>query len=122
MHQGLKRQQRGVSLSGLLLWGFVLIVVSIFSMKLIPAYIEHNSIQKIFDAVVTDPSMQTAGAKEIRYSFIKRAQIDNITALNAKDIKITKTKGKLNLVSDYSVKIPMVANISVVIDFHAESQ
>lgn len=122
MRQGLKRQQHGVSLSGLLVWGVVLVVVITFGMKLIPAYIEQHTIQKIFDAIVTDASMQTANANGIRQSFSKRAQIDHVTAIKAGDIKISKVKGKLNLVSDYSVKVPMVANISVVIDFHAENQ
>ena len=122
MHQRLKRQQHGVSLSGLLVWGFILIIVATFGMKMIPAYLEQNSIKKVFDAIVSDPKMQTANAREIRLSFNKRANIDNIKAIRAKDIEISKTKGKLSLVSDYSVKIPMVANISVVIDFHAASQ
>lgn len=122
MHQRLGHRQRGVSLSGLLLWGFILVVVATFGMKMIPAYIEQNTIQKIFKAIVSDTKMENASAREIRLSFSKRAGIDNVKAIRAKNIDIKKNKGKLILTSDYSVKIPMVSNISVVIDFHATSQ
>ena len=44
-------RQRGVSLSGLIIWVVVLILGGIFAMKLIPAYVQNAEIKDIFDTI-----------------------------------------------------------------------
>tara|TARA_R110002073_G_scaffold167057_8_gene323678 strand:+ start:2531 stop:2905 length:375 start_codon:yes stop_codon:yes gene_type:complete len=123
MRHNAMQKQKGVSMSGLLMWSVIIFLVAILGMKLTPAYLEYASINKVLKAISSDPSLQTAQPSEIRQSFMKRAQIDNISVISAKEIKIKKGKGKgpKTLSADYSVKIPLVANISLYIDFEADS-
>ena len=123
MHYGTYRtQQKGVSLSGLLMWSVVLVMVAIFGMKLIPVYIEYASIQKALVGIASDANFKDTKPRQIRESFIKRSQIDNISAVSAKDIEIKKENKQRILEINYSVTVPVVANISLFIEFNATSQ
>lgn len=120
MYPSTSKKQQGISLSGLMIWSFVLILVSIVGMKLIPAYIENAAIKRTLLAVATESNFKTSN-EEIRQSFNKRASIDNIKAINGQDIIIDKKSDKVVLSTSYSVKIPLFANVSLYIDFAAVS-
>ena len=122
MHYGTYRtQQKGVSLSGLLMWSVVLVMVAILGMKLAPVYIEYASIQKALVGIASDPDFQDTTPRQIRESFIKRSQIDDIRAVSAKDIEVKKDNEQRSLEINYSVTVPLVANISLLIEFNASS-
>lgn len=122
MHYGTYRtQQRGISLSGLLMWSVVLVMVAILGMKLAPAYIEYASIQNALVSIASDPNFKDTTSRQIRESFLKRSQVDNIKAVTGKDIEIKKENKERILEINYSVTVPIVANISLFIEFNATS-
>jgi Domain of unknown function (DUF4845) len=121
MHHGTLQQQKGVTLSGLLMWSVILIMIVVLGMKLTPVYLEYVAIQKSFAAIVNDSTLKNASPNEIRLSFNKRANINDIDVISGRDIKISKEKGRLMLKADYSVTIPLFANVSILIDFNATS-
>jgi len=123
MHYGTYRtQQKGVSLSGLLMWSVVLVMVAILGMKLAPAYIEHASIQKALVGIASDPNFKDTTPRQIRESFQKRSQVDDIRVVTGKDIEIKKENKQRSLEINYSVTVPLVANISLFIEFNVSSQ
>lgn len=112
-------RQSGVTFGGFIMLLALLGGLAIFSMKLIPAYMEYGKIQKAFDAITNDPAMQTATVAEIRDSFYKRANtMDDVRTVTSNDIEINKADGKLKLSASYSSKIPLVGNISLLIEFN----
>ena len=112
-------KQRGVTFGGFIMVLALLGGLAIFSMKLIPAYMENGKIQKAFDAITHDPAMQTATVAEIRDSFYKRANtMDNVTTVSSNDIEINKEGGRLKLSASYSTKIPLAGNVSLLIEFN----
>jgi len=121
MHHGTLHKQKGVTLSGLLMWSVILFIIAILGMKLVPVYIEYAAIQKTLSAITNDPALKDALPREIRLAFSKRANIDNIDVIRGSDIKISNEKGRTILKADYSVTIPLFANISMLIDFNTTS-
>lgn len=118
----MRQKQKGISLSGLLVWAVILILVVISGLKIAPAYIEFASIQKNLSAIVKDINAQSADLNQVRILFSKRAQIDNIKSINVQDIKINKESGRIVLSASYTVRIPLVSNLSLTIDFDAVSE
>ena len=111
--------QRGVTFTGFIVIVVILAAAAIFSMKLIPAYMESGKIQKTFDAITHDPAMQTATVAEIKDSFYKRAvTMDSVTTVTENDIVIGKDGGRLTLSASYSTKIPLAGNISLLLEFN----
>ncbi len=112
-------KQVGVTFGGFIMVLVLLIVVAIFSMKLIPAYMENGKVQKAFDAIVTDPALRDATDAEIRESFFKRAiTMDNVTTVSPADLEIYKENGRVTLSASYSAKIPLAGNVSLLITFN----
>lgn len=115
----LAKQQKGVTFSGFIVVIVLLAAAAIFSMKLIPAYMQNAKIQKAFDAIVRDPEMQNAQIKDIRMSFFNRAvTMDSVTVINQDDIEISKENGTLTLSASYNVKVPFAGNVSLLIEFN----
>jgi len=112
-------KQNGLTLSGFIVVAILFIFVAILGMKLIPAYIENGKIQKAFESIVRDSAMQAATVAEIKESFVKRAIIiDGVTSVTQNDILIAKDSGSISLSASYSKQVPLVSNISLLIEFH----
>lgn len=111
------QKQKGISLSSLLIWSLILVLGAIFGMKLVPAYIEHAAIKKHLTAIVQDNNLQNADPNQIRLTFNKRAQVDNIKTISGQDIKINRENGRTILSTKYTTKIPLASNVSLSIDF-----
>ncbi|MBY0483953.1 DUF4845 domain-containing protein [Nitrosomonas sp.] len=111
------QKQKGISLSGLLVWSVILILIAISGLKIAPAYIEFSTIQKNLTAIAKDTNSQNMDLSQIRLLFNRRAPIDNIKSINGQDIKINKENGRIVLSAEYTTKIPLIANLSLTIDF-----
>ncbi len=113
------KQQQGVTFSGFIVVLVILGSVAVFSMKLIPAYMQNGKIQKAFDAIVRDPAMQSASVKDIRMSFFNRAiTMDSVTVISQEDIEISKDNAGLTLSASYNVKVPLAGNVSLFLEFN----
>lgn len=114
-------KQHGLSFSGFIAGVFVLVLASIFGLKLIPAYIQDATIKNLFVTIARDPEMQKASPRDIRASFDRRASVDNIKAIKSEDIKIAKEGERLVLSASYPVLIPLAGNVSLYLDFNPSS-
>jgi hypothetical protein len=107
--------QRGVALSGLLLWGFVIVVVAVFGMKVVPTIVEYYKISKDSKAVAEQIS-QSASVAEVRSAFSRYADVDQLD-FKADQLDITKENGKIVISFEYERRIPLFYNVSLVIDY-----
>ena len=117
----MRRNQLGISLSGLLVASVILIVVAMIGLKLTPSYIEFFAIKKAVNAIATD-ARNGASVKDIRNSFDNRATIDDITSVKGSDLAITKDSGGVQVSAAYRKEIPLVGNVGVYIEFVAASK
>jgi hypothetical protein len=117
MSKAMPSKQRGLTFSGFIFGAFILVLVVITGLKLIPAYMESAKISNLFTVIANDPEMQKASQRDIRMSFSKRASIEDITAITADDIEIASNGGRPELSASYAVKVPLVANVSLHLEF-----
>jgi len=113
--------QRGMSFAGFILGAVLLVLIIITGLKVLPAFIQDATINKLFSSIAHDPEMQNASLHEIRASFDRRAIVDDVTAITSADIDILSDAGTPVLSASYSVKVPLVANISLYIEFNPAS-
>jgi uncharacterized protein (DUF58 family) len=114
-------RQRGVGFVGFIGIAAGVIFVAILGMKMVPPYVHSAQIAQILRTIAGDPAMKDASVREIRDSFTKRADINYITDLKGEDIEVGKENGVLSLSAQYSVKIPLVGNVSMVLEFNPSS-
>lgn len=117
----LPHKQGGATLIGMAFIAAALIFVSIVAMKMAPAYIEYLSVKKVLQALGREP-LNTMGKKEIMDSFDRRASTSYVDIVTGRDITIAKDDAGAAVVSvQYQVVKPIVANVSVIMDFEASS-
>ena len=117
-----KNRQAGLSMSGFLLWCVILSIGALLAFKLVPAYMENQTIQKHLRAIASDSNFASGNRKEIELAFEKRAGIDRIDAISAKELEIEKGAGGISLSATYTTRIPLVYNISACMDFNPRSK
>ena len=111
------KKQLGVSLSGFIIVCVVLIFVALLGFKMFTPYMQYFAVQKTLKVLAQNPELRSGNRREIAGAFQRYQVIDNITAIGSDDIEISKDGNEITLSASYSVKVPLVANISLLIDF-----
>lgn len=107
------RGQRGISLTGLIVVIAILAFVGLTLAKVLPTYSEYSSIKQ----AIQTAKATGGGVREIQQSFNKAVQVDDITAITAKDLVISKETGETEISFAYEKKIPLFGNVSLLIDY-----
>lgn len=118
----LKNAQRGMSFTGFIFVGFLIIVAAILAMKVIPAYVHSAQISQIFREIASDSALRGASVGEIETSYRKRASINDINDLKVDDISIDSENGNIALSAHYFVKVPLAGNVTLLLEFNPSSK
>ena len=113
------KQQRGLSLIGLLMVSALVVVVALIGFKLLPAYIEYFTVKRVISDIAGAADLRGAGVREVMNAFKQRSGIDDITSIQASDLEITKQGEGFTILAAYQRCVPLFSNISVCIDFEA---
>lgn len=113
-------RQRGVSLSGLLVAAVLLALVALLGMKVVPEVIEYFQIVKTVKTIKNDPSA-TASVADVRKAFERHADINNIKAITAQDLEVTKESGEVVISFAYESRVHLFANVSLLLEFQGSS-
>jgi hypothetical protein len=116
----MKKNQKGVSLSGLMLWGFVLAMVALVVIKIAPTAIEYYKIQKDIKAVAA-AAAPSATVPELRAAYSKFAEIDHISDVRPEDLDITKEGNQIVISFAYDKRIPLFGPVSLLIEYQAST-
>ena len=131
-----RKKQRGATLiSWFLFAGFGLFLTSAVA-KIVPYYIEYNSIKTMMTEIASERGIQKAGKREIDVKVGKYLNINGINSLDraykarstssknkaknpfkVKKIKKGKFKGKRILSVNYTVPQPWVGNVTFLLTF-----
>jgi hypothetical protein len=116
----MKKQQQGVTFIGMLFIAACIVFVAIIGVKMVPSYIEYFNVKKILVSMRNAGEMK-GSPKEIRSAFDRRASIDNITSIKGDDLEISKEGEEAVVTAEYSVKVPLMGNVSACMDFNTSS-
>jgi hypothetical protein len=113
------KKQRGVALSGVLVWGFIISLVAVLAMKVVPEYVTYFKILKDVKAVALNSSGKTV--PEIRASFAKYMEVEHVSTITPADLDISKEGNTIVIAFAYEKRIPLFYNVSLLIDFEGSS-
>lgn len=117
-----RKRQAGVSVSG---WIGIIIVVVIFAnagVKIIPAFMEYNTISGTIQNVISDRKAGLLSENELKADIGKRFVINNVEAVSVSDLEILKENGELIVKLDYEVRKNFIKNVDFVISFKHDFQ
>ncbi len=121
MGAAVRARQKGLGFAGVLLLLVGIIIAAIAGMKIVPAYIEYFTIKKAIASMTQSGELRNASVADVRKSFDRRRQIDEISAIGPQDLEITKEGGEVVIAFAYEKRIQLSRNIALVIDFAGSS-
>ena len=114
-----RRQQRGMSLIGLMAWAIIIGFIGYVAVRVLPTVNEFLTVQRAVDRVAAD-SPPTVG--EVRKAFDKQKDIEySISSISGKDLEVTKENEKLVIRFAYDKEIPLVEPVYLLLKYRGRS-
>lgn len=111
------KKQHGVTLTGLLLTIAVLAMVTLLGFKLFIPYKQYYTVQNAFKTLSVAPEVRNGGRREFIVAWSKYVMTDDVNVIAGDDVDLTKQGNELIISANYSVRVPLFRNISLMIDF-----
>ena len=115
------KKQRGITLTGLIVILALLGVGAMLGFKLFNPYMQYFTIKKTFKTLAQNPELRSGNRREVVAAYQRYSLIDSITSISEEDIEVKKDGNTIVISANYSVKVPLVANISLLVDFAPSS-
>lgn len=116
----MKKQQLGVTLTGLMLSAVVIAILALLGLKVVPEYMEYGKIVSAINKVANSSNASTSVA-DVRRAFDRQADVDYIAAIKASDLDISKESGAIVISFAYEKRIPLFANVTLLLEFESSS-
>ncbi len=113
------KYQRGLALSELIFWGILIAAVALLGIRVAPEVIDFYKIRK--DVISTAANAGGKTVPEIREIYRKYAEVDHVSSVLPADLDITKEGNQVVISFEYEKRIPLFANVSLLIDFRGSS-
>jgi hypothetical protein len=116
------RRQKGVTLSGVIMWAIVFIFFGFLGLRIGPSYFEYFTIQKQFKGIANDSEARSGARRDVELAFTKRSLIEDMKAITAKDLVITKEADGIVISAEYTTCVPVAYNLRACMDFSPSSR
>lgn len=115
----MKRNQSGMTLIGFII---VLAVVGVFvymGMKLIPMYTEYYGVKRALTSLAAEPGIADRDPAKIEDLFFRRLYVSYADNVKHEHVKIQRKGSGYEILVNYEVRRPLIANLDVVGRFEA---
>ncbi|KRA73065.1 hypothetical protein ASD78_15840 [Lysobacter sp. Root667] len=116
----MKRNQSGMTLIGFIV---VLAVVGVFvymGMKLIPMYTEYYGVKRALTGLSAEPGIADQDPAKIKKLFFRRLYVSYADNVKDEHVKIQRKDAGYEILVNYEVRRPLIANLDVVGRFEAK--
>ncbi|MFP8777067.1 DUF4845 domain-containing protein [Hydrogenophaga sp. RWCD_12] len=113
----LKQRQRGLTFFGLLFVGIFLAFAGVTLAQVVPTYIEYMAVQK-----AAQKASGGSTVADVRSTFDKAAQIDDITSITGKELEVSKQGDKVIVSFAYSREIHLMGPAYLVMKYEGASR
>ena len=115
-----RSRQSGITIIGFLFVAAVFLSLAIIGFRVLPAYIEYFSVEKILRQVVDGSSGELTLAG-VRRDFERRSGADYIDSVYASDIDLTKQGNEITISASWTKTLHLVGNVSLLLEFEASA-
>lgn len=122
MLNALPRQQRGFSKIGLVFMLVVLVSGLTFGLKVLPVYIDHNFVRGVAETLLESGRVSTMTQAEVREEIAASMRVNNVRGFDLDDITTSRANGASAISITYERRIPLVANMDIILSFDDQIQ
>jgi Tfp pilus assembly protein PilE len=117
MRQSLRQRQQGMTFIGLLCILAMAGVIVYAGIRLVPVYLNYMNIVKTMEATASEVKDDNPNPEAIRNSLERHWEVTTISAVDYKDVEITKGENGVSLHVAYDDSEPFIANVSLAVHF-----
>lgn len=115
-------KQKGFTFWSLTFTVGTIVIIALLTMKLFPAYSEYFAVKKAINRLATEGNLSSMEKHDIQRAFELSSNIDDFHSIKPSDLEVKRnSSGETVVTADYEVVIPLVANISALLKFHAST-
>lgn len=111
------RRMAGMSGLGFLLLLLLIGFFALLVVRLFPVYLEHYNVSTSLRSLTTESREGGLDSARIRELLLRRFEINDVTHVNRKHIRIEPTSGGTRVAIAYEVRKPFMANVDLVVSF-----
>ena len=115
-------RQKGVSLSGFVMWAIVFIFFGFIGLKIGPSYFEYFTIKKQLKGISEDSEARSGTRRDVELAFTKRSLIEDMKSITAKDLVISKEADGIVVSAEYTTCTHVMYNLRACMDFAPSSR
>jgi len=112
-----RQRQTGITTLGII---FLVMFVGVFAfaaIRLTPVYLNYMKIVGVIDGVVAEFEGQNANSAAVRRSINRRFDVESVSQIDYRDVKVTVVDGGLRVSAVYDHKTPFISNVSFMVHF-----
>ena len=117
MKQLMRRPQQGMTFIGLLCILVLVGIIGYAGVRLVPVYLNYMKLARTMESAATEFKGENPDLAGVRKSLDRHWAIEDITAVEQKDIEITKDDGGMQMHVAYDDSVPYIGNISLSVHF-----
>ena len=117
MKQAMRRRQQGMTFIGLICILVLVGTIGYAGVRLVPVYLNYMKLARTMESAASEFKGETGSLDGVRKSLDRHWAIEDITAVDQKDIEITKDDNGLQLHVAYDDAVPYIANVSLSVHF-----
>ncbi len=115
------KSQRGVTMVGVLFFGFLVALVVYTASRLVPAYLDYWAVKQALVLLSQDETLSGKPVSAYREALQKRLDVSNITDVDKRDLEVEKVGDGVRLYIAWSVSRPFIGPVSLCLDFEVDS-
>ena len=115
----MRKHQRGLTLTGLIVGAILLVLAALLAMKVAPPYLEFFNAKKLIAQIASEGKTSVG---DIRQSFDLKSSVDDVTSIRSSDLEITKEGGEVIISFAYRKEVALFGNAGIYLDFAADSK
>jgi Domain of unknown function (DUF4845) len=112
-----KLKQAGMTTVGFLILAVFIGLFAFAFIRLTPVYLNYMKVAGVLDGVHQEFDSQNASRNAIRTSISRRFDVESVSQIEAKDIKVTTDDGGFVVQAVYDHTAPFIGNVSFTVHF-----
>ena len=112
------RKQAGMGAVGWMLMLAVFGSVLTVGLKLVPLYLDHNTMSKILDGLAEEEGVSQKRDGTISKMIQKRFKLNNIRDFKVRDnVEVKRSRDGVDIIMDYEVRLKFAGNVDLIASF-----
>ena len=113
-------RQDGMTAVGVLILVAFVGLFAFAAIRLTPVYLNYMKVAGVLDGVYKEFDSQNPSRSAIQTSVLRRFDVESVSVITHRDIKVTADSGGFMVTADYDHTTPFIANIHFTVKFHKQ--